>query len=206
MEKIKTVKVLAPESYERLLEAFNYLSDDPLAKYARELKQLVPQVLNDSHLSPYEKVTRYRRLMKKIIDLVGSDHSEKLRNLEIETQTEILPGAPVRELKQIYKEVSPDPEEAIAGLYKTPEKSSPEPQTPREVSPEPPRGVSPEAFQTQKSAPPRSKIPKRVESRKVETEVAGPSHTVQTPLKPAWIKSPRITKSGRTVKPPERYQ
>ena len=109
---MKTMVVIRPDAYRRLLEASDFMTKSPIAAYVKELQKRIPEVINSSKLSSREKMTQYSRLIKKLSDLAAVPYEGDLRALAIESNTQALPGGSVGVQPRIMKPIAETMEEA----------------------------------------------------------------------------------------------
>ena len=57
--KMKTMVVIRPDTYRRLLEASDFMTKSPIATYVKELQRRIPEVINSTKLSSQEKMNGF---------------------------------------------------------------------------------------------------------------------------------------------------
>ena len=110
--KIKTMVVVRPDAYRRLLEASDFMTKSPIAAYVKELQKRIPEVINSTKLSSQEKMTQYSRLIKKLGDLAAAPYEGDLRALAIESNTQAPPGGQAGVQPRIFEPIAETMEEA----------------------------------------------------------------------------------------------
>ena len=109
---MKTMVVIRPDTYRRLLEASDFMTKSPIATYVKELQRRIPEVINSTKLSSQEKMIQYSRLIKKLSDLAAAPYEGDLRALAIESYTQATPGGQVGVQPRIMEPIEETVEDA----------------------------------------------------------------------------------------------
>lgn len=98
MEKVKEMRVLRPDMYDRLLKAHDYLANSQAAKYLQTIENTLPTLMYSKNLSEREKSDRFKKITDKLVGLIEAQYKIK-GNSEPEKET-------TREVDPDFEDVS----------------------------------------------------------------------------------------------------